>query len=115
MEVRSRLDSGHGCERCDIASDDVVWPEAACPLSSESTGKADAAVGWLSGFREGAGGVAPTARPRGRARRQPYSTGKDVFRRTLRDCIDHSRAKCYRGFLPVITMAYSDDAQCNAN
>jgi hypothetical protein len=28
MDVGSRLDSGHPCERSDTASDDVVWPEA---------------------------------------------------------------------------------------
>jgi hypothetical protein len=37
--------SGHRCERSDLASDDLVWPEAACPLLREQSGKADGVDG----------------------------------------------------------------------
>jgi hypothetical protein len=41
MEVRSRLDSGHGCERSDIASDDLFWAESGLIAVAEQSVKAD--------------------------------------------------------------------------
>ena len=63
MDLGSRLDSGHGCERCDIASDDVVWPMVLKKSAVEGSGR------WFRG---------PASRCRGSGRHRLDRRGDEL-------------------------------------